>query len=396
MVSKENRLLIERLPVLCLLAVWMPQYIYRLFYDARLFFEFDSGIYILMTCAITAYIAGSFVIRRALILFRNGVYSAKFKLKSPISDHRYNIVIILLLALSSLFIYFNLISIYLSGQSLNDARNLSLEDWSSGGFLIKANAVIINLVLSMMIAAVAAGYQKNRKIPWVSLTAFILLTVAAYSRTHLLIGLTVIALAVIKDHPKPFRIIATVFSSFLILFMLLSIVTKDNSSSTLGSLEIAIIQLEVYFFGGVAGLDFYNALNFPSYNTLLTIPKILHTILPLSMDLPPSYYDFVDTTPPINVFSAIYPPFHDFGIMGIFIFFFIYGLVATFACHRYVRTNSLVWLIVASFFVYCTLMSVFDDQFIRGLPVFIMFVSGSFLFERMTTSRNYKGLHAAA
>lgn len=396
MVSKENGLLIERLPVLCLLAVWAPQYIYRIFYDARLFFQFDGTIYILMTCAIAAYVAGAFFIQRVSNLFERQAHLRPLRVHSSISDHRYNIVFLILLIFSSLFIYLNLISVYLSGQSLSEARNLSLEDWSSGGFSVKANAVFINVVLAMMIAAIASSYQKNQKLSWIAIILFILLTVAAYSRTHLLIGLTVIALAVIKIHQNPFGIMFKVFVSFLSLFMILSIVTKDNSSSTLGSLEIAVTQLEIYFFGGVAGLDFFNAINFPSYNTMLTIPKVIHTILPLPMEAPPSYYDFVDTTPPINVFSAIYPPFHDFGMLGVFIFFFIYGLSATFACRRYVRTNGIVWLIVASFFVYCTLMSVFDDQFIRGLPVFLMFVAGSFLFERLTTSKAYTGQHAPA
>jgi len=385
MVGNKNKALIENLPVICILLVWIPQYLYRAFYQYRTFYQFDTDVYFIILFAIISYIFGSYVSQ----------FFAKLRLIeqhitnqiSNIPVFNQNAVFYVLVILSSYFIYEGLISVYLSGNSISSVRDLSLENWSSGGFLIKLNSVFINLVIAMMVCHIITSYNRSQKIPFVSIFIFILITISAYSRTHLLIGLSIIAICIVKDKKSPLKIATNFFISFIFLFMVLSIVTKDNSSSTLGVVEIAFKQLEVYFFGGVAGFDYYYSVGSPTYNTFLTIPKIIQSILPLPMNLPPSYYDFVDTTPPINIFSSIYPPYHDFGITGVVIMFFIYGFTATSSCIIYSRTGKLVPLIVAGFFVYSTLMSVFDDQFIRGLPVFLMFVAGAFLYQYLTTVR---------
>ena len=58
--GNKNKALIEGLPIICILLVWTPQYVYRAFYEDRTFYEFDSGIYFLISSAILAYILGCF------------------------------------------------------------------------------------------------------------------------------------------------------------------------------------------------------------------------------------------------------------------------------------------------------------------------------------------------
>lgn len=385
MFGDKNRALIESLPVICILLVWIPQYLYRALYQNRTFYQFDSGIYILMSFAVLAYIAGCYsskLIAKLTFIFER---NSNFHLEIPM--FRQNAIFYILLAASFYFIYISLISVYLSGSTISAARDISLENWSKGGFLLKLNSVFINVVIAMLVCHVISSYNRYQKIPFLSIILFILVTISAYSRTHLLIGFSIITICVIKDRKNPIKIALYFFIFFVFLFMILSILTKDNSKSTLGSIEIALNQLEIYFFAGTSGLDYFYSIGFPSYNTFLTIPKIIYSIIPFSIDLPPSYFNFVDTTPPINVFSAIYPPYHDFGTKGVVIIFFIYGFIATTSCILYSRTGTLVSLVVAGFFVYSTLMSVFDDQFIRGFPVFLMFVAGTFLYQYLTTVR---------
>ena len=386
MVGKKNKALIENLPIICALAVWVPQYLYRIFYPGRLFYQFDQGVYFIMSLAILGYVSGSYTSQ-----FAAKFNALKFENKLPnlnISIYRQNFIFVVLLGISFYFIYESLISVYLSGSTISAARDISLENWSKGGFLLKLNSVFINVAIAMMVSHIITAYNRDNKIPFLSIFIFILLTVSAYSRTHMLIGFSIIAICIIRDRQNPLKIAGSFFIFFISLFMILSIVTKDNSSSTLGSMQIALTQLEVYFFGGTAGLDYYYSMGTPSYNTILTIPKIVQSIFPLPMDLPPSYYDFVDTTPPINVFSSIYPPYHDFGMAGVAIMFFIYGFIATMSCILYSRSGGLIALILAGFFVYSTLMSVFDDQFIRGLPVLLMFVAGGFLYRYLVSARS--------
>lgn len=383
--GNKNRALIESLPIICILLVWIPQYAYRAFYQDRTFYEFDSGVYFLISSAVLSYILGCFTSK-----FITKIIFVEYNILSIgdiSSTYRKSIVFYVLAFISFYFIYISLISVYISGSTISAARDISLENWAKGGFLFKINSILINVTIAMMVSHVISSYNMDKKIPFVSIFLFILLTVSAYSRTHLLIGLSIIAICIIKDRKNPINIALRFFMLFIGLFMILSIVTKDNSSSTLGTLENALNQLEIYFFAGTAGFDYYYSTGFPSYNTLLTIPKVVHSILPLPMDMPPSYFEFVDTTPPINVFSSIYPPYHDFGSTGVVIMFFVYGFIATTACILYCRTGKLVSLIVAGFFVYSTLMSVFDDQFLRGLPVFLMFVAGAFLYQFLTTVR---------
>jgi len=61
-----------------------------------------------------------------------------------------------------------------------------------------------------------------------------------------------------------------------------------------------------------------------------------------------------------------------FGGIGVFIFLEFYGLLSTAACVLFVRTGKFLWQVIAGFTVYATAMSIFDDQFLRGLPVFLI------------------------
>ena len=189
----------------------------------------------------------------------------------------------------------------------------------------------------------------------------------------------------IADHAAPIKLVIKLLSGFVFLFLLLAFYGKDNSASEGSIFVILMGHAEVYFFGGVAGLNNFFTFGEPRYNAMLSVPRFVQGLLPMTGTMPPQYFDFVETPLPLNVYTAIYPPFHDFGVGGVIILFFLYGGFSAAACRKFSETDSYLWQVVAGFLLYATAMSIFDDQFIRALPVFLIFVSAALLFNSLRT-----------
>jgi oligosaccharide repeat unit polymerase len=80
------------------------------------------------------------------------------------------------------------------------------------------------------------------------------------------------------------------------------------------------------------------------------------------------------------VFSALYPPFHDFGNIGLAAFFFVYGAISALVTGFFQRRPNRYLCVLSGFLLYAALMSPFDDQFIRGLTILILMMTGAALY----------------
>lgn len=199
----------------------------------------------------------------------------------------------------------------------------------------------------------------------------------SFSRTLILISCCTLVAAGVFWRKWAIRQAALFMILFIVIFFLLALITgKDPNQSEHSFAESVSLNFQVYFFGGVSGFNQAVATGSPHYDAYLTFPRLLYSILnPVTsfvFEKAPSYYEFVETPLPLNIFTFLYPPYHDFGFKGIIVFPFIYGVVhqTIFLLARH--SSSFVPVYVLGFFTYAALMSVFDDQYIRGLPVFIM------------------------
>jgi oligosaccharide repeat unit polymerase len=374
--STQNRLS-EYLPLLAFAAAWTLQLVYFLGYDARLFLTYGFNIVFLIMLAIASYFIG-FLSFRLLPLAQSFAGDAYVRVAPD--PHAVKILLRLTVIFSSSLIAINIFIPLAQGISLPGAREIALEAWESGGILPRILAIAINVTIAFCLMAIIDQIDIQGKFPVLLVALFVLLTIAAYSRAHLLLGLSIISTKWIVQSKYRLAYIFSIFVLFAALFSILSVIASVSSADRNSGLEDVFKSLEVYTFGGVAGFEFYYNTGSPQYNSILTVPRFMYPIIPSLGNLPPSYFPFIDTVPPINVFSALYPPYHDFGEYGIAVFFFGYGAVSSVTALVFRKRRERYLCVLSGFFLYAALMSPFDDQFIRGLTILILMLVGAAIY----------------
>lgn len=374
--STPNRLS-EYLPMLAFVAVWLLQIAYYLGYDSRIFFTYGFGITHLILLAVTAYVAGFFICK---ILPLGTTGAVRLRTVTATDARAARILMQITIAMSACLVAMNILLPLAQGMSLSGARENALDSWETGSVLTRVTAVAVNVTISFSLMSIIDRIDIKGRFPFLLVLLFIALTIAAYSRAHLLMGLSIISTKWIYQSKYKLSFILMIFLLFAGLFSILSVITSVGSADRGSGIEDILKSVEVYAFGGVAGLEFYYTTGMPQYKALLTIPRFMYFFLPNLGTLPPSYFPFIDTVPPINVFSALYPPFHDFGKVGLAVFFFAYGTISALVAGVFQRRPNRYLCVLSGFLLYAALMSPFDDQFIRGLTILILMMTGAVLY----------------
>lgn len=374
------------LPLLAFLSAWTMQLVYFLSYDSRIFYTFQFGILFLISLTVASYTAG-FLAPRLVMNIRPNLFAPR--VREPLDPWATTILIRVSLLLAILIIVMNVLVPLAQGISLAGARQIALDRWEEGEISTRFTAILVNVSISFCLVATLDQIDRKGKFPFLLVLIFVTLSIAAYSRAHLLFGLCVISVKWISQSKYKFSFIFLMFAGFALLFSILSVVASIGQNAYDSRLEDVVRNLEIYAFGGVAGFEYYYTSGFPQYNSLLTVPRFVYYLIPALGSPPPSYFPFIDTTPPINVFSAMYPPFHDFGVYGIVVLFFFYGTISSIVITAFDILRNRMLGVLSGFFLYAALMSPFDDQYIRGLAVLILMVSGVTLYSliyRLLTS----------
>lgn len=377
MASSTTNRLSEYLPLLAFVAAWALQLAYFLGFDSRIFFTYGFSVIFIIVAAIAAYVGGFLAVR---LLPLAQWFAGPTQVRSVPDARTATVLMQITLVLAAGLITLNILLPLSRGISLSGARELALEGWERGDFFPRILAVAANFTMAFSLMTVIDRIDVRGKFPIFLTIVFVLLTIAAYSRAHLLLGFSIISTKWISQSKYRLPYIISAFALFAALFSILSMIASVGSADRAGGVEDALSSLEVYTFGGVAGFEFYYNTGFPQYNSILTVPRFMYSIIPGIGALPPSYFPFIDTVPPINVFSALYPPYHDFGQIGVIVFFAIYGMMSALVARRFERKPGRLMCVLSGFLLYAALMSPFDDQYIRGLTVLILMLSGLVLY----------------
>ncbi|KKI20339.1 O-antigen polymerase [Sphingomonas sp. Ag1] len=373
--STPNRLS-EYLPMLAFVAAWLLQIAYFMGYESRIFFTYGFEIISLILLAVGAYVTGYLACK--ILPLGKGVAEVS---TVTLSDARAaKILMQVTIVMAACLISANILLPLARGMSLSSAREMALEGWETGSVVTRIVAIAVNVTISFSLMAIIDRIDIKGRFPLLLVLLFIALTIAAYSRAHLLMGLSIISTKWISQSKYRLSYIFFVFMLFSALFSILSVITSVGSADRGSGIEDILKSVEVYAFGGVAGFEFFYTTGFPQYASLLTVPRFMYFFLPGLGALPPSYFPFIDTVPPINVFSALYPPFHDFGHVGLAGFFLFYGFISALVALLFQRKANRYLCVLSGFLLYAALMSPFDDQFIRGLTILILMLTGAALY----------------
>lgn len=380
MASATPNRLSEHLPLLAFSAAWLLQITYFLGYDSRLFFTFGFGIVAIIVLAVLAYAFGFVAVR--IVPVAQSLAGKRRSEYSP-DPRSAKVLMWLTIVLSAALIALNILIPLAQGLSLSGAREVALENWESGTVITKISAVLTNVTIAFCLMAIIDQIDLRKKFPIFLVLLFVMLTIAAYSRAHLLLGLSIISTKWLSVSKYRLPFIFAIFMLFAGLFSILSVITSVGSADRAGGIEDMLKSVEVYAFGGVAGFEFFYNTGYPQYESMLTLPRFVYSIFPGLGKAPPSYFPFVNTVPPINVFSALYPPYHDFEAWGVAIFFFAYGTISSIVATAFDHRKGRFLCVISGFMLYAALMSPFDDQFIRGLTILILLLSGTFIYSTL-------------
>ena len=372
---KKTTWLVTLAPLSVMLLVWLVQFIYYEVYGSAIFNPVSLDTWGVVSSGVFAFAVGA-------------IAASIFAGRRPINPDIYlgpgfSRFKALCFSMALFVIAKNLLIPVLTGVGVSELRNQALDDWAAGGIGSRISAILLNGLCCFIILIISRMYEQSRKLSFFWIAVFAVLCVACFARTLLLIGMSIILLRVLLQGKNPLRMIVFSLICFIIVFMILAWLMKDKASGDTSLEQVLIHHLQIYFFGGVSGLNYYVTQDAPNYNSLLTVPRFLQVLLPIELDLPPSFFDFVETPGTLNVFTSMFPPYHDFGIVGVVLFFIFYGFLSTTACIRFVKTNKASWQVAAGFLIYATTMTIFDDQFLRGLPVLLIFVFFAVIFDWM-------------
>ncbi|MDY7551984.1 oligosaccharide repeat unit polymerase [Pseudomonas veronii] len=370
---KKNTWLVTFSPLSVLLLVWGFQWVYYEVIGTSVFNPILSATWWAVSLALAGYALGSVMV---VVFTRNALRRPDFRLERSFFYFKS-----LCFILAMWVVLDNLVIPVAAGHSVSELRNQAIDEWTEGGVAPRVLAVLMNGLACSVLFVISINYEVKNKFSFFWALVYFLLCIACFSRTLLLIGMAIILLRVLLQGKNPLRVIFISLIGFIVLFLALAWLMKDHLPGEDSVVDVLVRHVEVYFFGGVSGLNYYVKYDSPHYDTLLTMPRFIQGLFSMHMEMPPSYFDFVETPGTLNVFTSIFPPYHDFGGIGVFIFFGIYGLLSTAACVLFVRTGKFLWQVIAGFTVYATAMSIFDDQFLRGLPVFLILAFFAWLLD---------------
>lgn len=156
---------------------------------------------------------------------------------------------------------------------------------------------------------------------------------------------------------------------FLFSFFFLAII-YDKGAGQFGSVSDKIIwNIETYFFNGIADFNYFVANGFPRFDSYLLVPNLLRKIFELGGSIP-TIMPFVETPIPGNVYTSLYPWYHDLGSAGVVLGFLFIGF---FSQILYVRRNissrNIYYYAVS---LYALIMTVFQDQYIQAYPMWVI------------------------
>ena len=155
---------------------------------------------------------------------------------------------------------------------------------------------------------------------------------------------------------------------FLFLFFLIARVMNKGGDAPLA--EMLAWNYKVYFLNGLACFNYFIANDFPRFEGVILAPNSIKRFF--GEPEVPVIFPFVETPLPGNVYTALYPMVHDFGVVGVFVGFFLIGWVTNYFYRK--RRLSRDFLYFSSLIMYPLVMIVFNDQYLLSYPLWIMVI----------------------
>lgn len=222
------------------------------------------------------------------------------------------------------------------------------------------------------------GFERNKKTA-IIFTAGIFGALMSGSRGLLVFYLIALIPCIIsKKHEINFNgkllrkfTLIVIFFFFLYPFIFQGM-SVENSDSWLNLFD----YISTYLFSGIAAFNSYVQHGLPHYDCILTVPRPLINALDILWQTNlvvscPKIYDDILLPLPTNVYSIFFAPYHDFGLLGVFLYLFVIGFLSQMSFAKGCLQDNNTWRFLYCILFYSLTFSFFEDQFARGIIYYI-------------------------
>ncbi|WP_247536640.1 O-antigen polymerase [Ralstonia pseudosolanacearum] len=264
-----------------------------------------------------------------------------------------------------------LFSVMLKSGSFAEARSVivaSIQNRDStavGAYYSSSLLVVFVVYLFSMASRYSAGFL---------FAAFAVALVAAvFSSGRTLLLLLFIAVPVSLYIQKKIRFRVMMLAAFIFVCAFLGLALLNQKGDFGGGVYSQISwNLKIYLLNGLACFNHFVVENFPRFDGSVLFPNLLRKLLGVGGDASPLVLPFVETPLPGNVYTALYPWYHDGGVVGVVVGFFFIGLLNQYLYNGRRKSASLTFYYSLS--AYALIMTIFQDQYIQAYPLWVMAV----------------------
>lgn len=227
------------------------------------------------------------------------------------------------------------------------------------------------VVLASLLSLAYASKLKRRMICYVAVLGLVA-GVLTFGRTILLLYFVSFGTILYFQGLISKRVFFVIGLVFVVTFFAMAYFMNKGGIDD-GLFENVVWNFKVYILGGLSAFNNYVSTGEPDIPGLLLMPNFAKELLSgvgILIESTPNFLPFVETPLPTNVYTAIFPWYHDGGILGVFFGFCVMGFVSMFLFEA--RYNSRMNLFLYSISIYPLLMLIFEEQYLRAYTLWVL------------------------
>ncbi|AEK62504.1 O-antigen polymerase [Collimonas fungivorans] len=228
---------------------------------------------------------------------------------------------------------------------------------------------VSTLVVIFSIYLVSRSYLFTKT--FIALALFIGLFAAVLSsgRTLLLLLFSAVPVSLYLQGRIRLKTIAVTVLLFMAAFLLLAVI-QGKGGDDIEMWDQVTWNLEVYFLNGLAAFNSFVVNNFPSFDGSLLLPNMFRRLFDIGGEPAALVLPFVETPLVGNVYTAMYPYYHDGGLLGLVCGFFGIGFFSQYLYRKRRKSSNHIFYYSVS--VYALIMTVFQEQYLQAYPIWVM------------------------
>ncbi len=165
--------------------------------------------------------------------------------------------------------------------------------------------------------------------------------------------------------------------------------TQTGISKALTIQDKLIWNAQNYLLGSLGAFNHFVTTGSPRIDGGATLPNAIRKVINLSgldIKMRPAVNPFVITPLQSNTYTAIFPIYHDMGKLGVFIWFFILGILHQFLYKLTQYSTASIYKYLYAISIYPLCMIIFEEAYISSLGFWMIFLATPVLLQSLNIS----------